>query len=285
MGGHQHGGAGPVDPVEQPHDALAGGGVEVAGRLVGQQDQRPVDEGPGDRHPLLLAAGQLVGQVVALLGQADQVEDLGHLGAHHVLGPADHLEGERHVLVDRLVGQQPEVLEDAADVAAQVGHPPLGQGDDVLPGLPDLARGRAAPPQHSRMKSVLPEPEGPTRKTNSPFSMSTVTSRRATVVPLYDLVTCSNLIIRMWRWNATRQRGDAAGRWQPARARLPASAPHAGIGHAQVSGHPSGGRDGPGASSAADLTLAAQLGLHERVEVPVEHRLDVARLVLRCAGP
>src|SRR5690242_12511700 len=33
---------GAVDPVEQPHDPDAGRRVEVAGRLVGQQDRRPV---------------------------------------------------------------------------------------------------------------------------------------------------------------------------------------------------------------------------------------------------
>ena len=55
-----HRGAGAVDPLEQAHDALAGVGVEVAGRLVGEQHQRPVDERPGDRDALLLTAGQLV---------------------------------------------------------------------------------------------------------------------------------------------------------------------------------------------------------------------------------
>src|SRR3954471_10365215 len=38
--------AGPVDPVQQPHDLDGGVGVEVSRRLVGQQDQRPVDERP-----------------------------------------------------------------------------------------------------------------------------------------------------------------------------------------------------------------------------------------------
>ncbi len=41
------------------------------------------------------------------------------------------------------------------------------------------------------MKVVLPDPEGPTRKTNSPLSISTVQSRSATVEPLYVLVTFS----------------------------------------------------------------------------------------------
>ena len=55
----------------------AGGRVEVPGRLVGEQDQRPVDERPGDRHALLLTTGELVtGSGRALPGQADQVEHL-----------------------------------------------------------------------------------------------------------------------------------------------------------------------------------------------------------------
>ena len=76
---HHHGRPGAVDAVEQSHDADRGGGVEVAGGLVGQQDQRPVDERPGDRDPLLLSTGELVGQVGVLALETDQIEDLGHL--------------------------------------------------------------------------------------------------------------------------------------------------------------------------------------------------------------
>ena len=60
------------------HDARLVSGVEVAGRLIGQQHQRPVDERPRDRHPLLLTAGQLVRQPLGLAIQADQLEHLGH---------------------------------------------------------------------------------------------------------------------------------------------------------------------------------------------------------------
>ena len=139
MRGHQHRRAGAVDAIEQPHDSDRCAGVEVSRRLVGQEDEGTVDEGAGDRHPLLLAAGQLVGQVVALLGQADQVEDLGDLGADYVLGAPDHLEGEGHVLVDGLVGEQLEVLEHAADVASQIGDLPTVQVGDVLARHPDAA--------------------------------------------------------------------------------------------------------------------------------------------------
>src|SRR5437879_1849793 len=60
MGDQYDGLAGVVQLLEQPHDLLAGGGVEVAGRLVRQQDRGVVHERPRDRHPLALPARQLV---------------------------------------------------------------------------------------------------------------------------------------------------------------------------------------------------------------------------------
>ena len=46
------------DDPQQAHDLLGRLGVELAGRLVRQQDVGAPGQGPGDRDPLLLAAGQ-----------------------------------------------------------------------------------------------------------------------------------------------------------------------------------------------------------------------------------
>src|SRR3546814_11638042 len=80
----------------------------VAGGLVGQEDQRAVHEGTRDRDALLLAAGELVGEVAHLLGQADQLEDGRDLRLDDVAGPADHLAGEGDVLrsEERRVGKE-----------------------------------------------------------------------------------------------------------------------------------------------------------------------------------
>ena len=56
------------------------------------------------------------------------------------------------------------------------------------------------------MNVVLPEPEGPTKKTNSPLSISTVQSFRATVDPLYVFVTFWNLIMGRQSYGNTRGR-------------------------------------------------------------------------------
>src|SRR4051794_39461102 len=108
--GHHDRRPGAVDPVEQAHDADAGGGVEVSGRLVGQQDRRAVDEGARDGDPLLLAARQLVREPALLAREPDQVEHLGHRVRDRVPRLADHLQRERDVLEHRLVRQQAEVL-------------------------------------------------------------------------------------------------------------------------------------------------------------------------------
>ena len=80
------------------------------------------------------------GHARRLVREPDQLEDLGDLLVDHRRRAADHLEAERDVLEDGLVGQQAEVLEDAADVAPQVGDAPLREVDDVAARLEDAAR-------------------------------------------------------------------------------------------------------------------------------------------------
>ena len=53
--------------------SIAGLGVEVAGRLVGEDDGGAVDERAGDRHALALTAGELVG----LVSHADREANFG----------------------------------------------------------------------------------------------------------------------------------------------------------------------------------------------------------------
>jgi len=63
-----------VDVAHQIHDVPAVGAVEIAGRLVGQQDRRIVGQRPRQRHALLLSARQLRRVVMRAAGQADLLE-------------------------------------------------------------------------------------------------------------------------------------------------------------------------------------------------------------------
>jgi hypothetical protein len=48
-----------VHGEHQVDDLRPGGGIEIAGRLVGQQKLRPRGEGARQRHALLFAAGKV----------------------------------------------------------------------------------------------------------------------------------------------------------------------------------------------------------------------------------
>src|SRR5713226_4835317 len=59
VGGDNDGGAAGVDLAEQIHDLERQIGIEVAGRLIGEDEVRIVDERAGNRDALLLAAREL----------------------------------------------------------------------------------------------------------------------------------------------------------------------------------------------------------------------------------
>ena len=60
--------------AQQPHDLLRRLRVELAGGLVGQQHLRAAGQRPGDRDPLLLAAGQLARPLPGVLTEPDDVQ-------------------------------------------------------------------------------------------------------------------------------------------------------------------------------------------------------------------
>jgi hypothetical protein len=98
VGDHDGGLAVEVDGVaQQVEDQRARVGVEVAGRLVGEQHGGLGDERPGDRHALLLAAGQLGRAVATALGEVDALEQRVERLALHLasLVPTLNAEEER----------------------------------------------------------------------------------------------------------------------------------------------------------------------------------------------
>ena len=75
VGDQDDGPAGGMEVVEELDDLGAGVAVEVARRLVGEEDGRLRDEGAGDPDALLLAARQLGRLVVQAVAQAQPLED------------------------------------------------------------------------------------------------------------------------------------------------------------------------------------------------------------------
>ncbi len=106
--------------VEQREQVLGGPRVEVAGRLVGEQQGGIRDQRAGNRDALLLAAGQLAGSVLDAVGEADPIEcgkrpdlPLGATDAGVAQRQLDVAQGGHR-------GQQVELLEDKPD--ALVAH-------------------------------------------------------------------------------------------------------------------------------------------------------------------
>ena len=76
MRDHDDGGAGFVEFGQKLHHLFAIGGVEVAGRLVGQDQLGTRHHGAGDGDALLLAAGQLLRHVPGAMGDLDPLQCL-----------------------------------------------------------------------------------------------------------------------------------------------------------------------------------------------------------------
>ena len=139
------------------HDLLAGGAVEVAGRLVGEHDRRPADERAGDRHPLPLAARELGRASEQPIAEPDPVKRL--------CGPFTALV-RRRPRVEEAVGDvlerarvlcQEELLEDEADPGRpHTGQVAVGQVRHVEPGDQDPTGARALQRSHHVEQRRLP---------------------------------------------------------------------------------------------------------------------------------
>ncbi len=137
---HQRGPQLAVELEHQRHDGLAGGEIQAAGGLVGQQHRRLHHEGPRQRHALLLAARQHLGVVAQPLPQADPLEHLGGLRAG--VPGARQLQRQHDVLQRAQVAHELETLEHKTDLLGAQGRAVVfAEGEQVLPGQPDRALG------------------------------------------------------------------------------------------------------------------------------------------------
>ena len=109
-----------LQAAEDAVDLVAGAGIELAGGLVGEEQDRVLHEGAGDGDSLLFAAGKLVGAVVEAVAEADGGEQLDGLDLH-LGGDAAGEERDEDVLDRGEVADEVEGLEDEADLVAAIG--------------------------------------------------------------------------------------------------------------------------------------------------------------------
>ena len=158
-----------AQPGQQGDDLRAGRGVEVSGRLIGQDHVRAPGDSPGDRHPLALATRQLGGPVREPAGPARPGPGRDRRGPPVACPRAPVEQAERHVLHRVEMVEQVELLEDEAK-AARADPGQLSVGQRWIPPAPPIVTlprvGRSSVPRHVQ-DVVLPEPEGPSTTARS----------------------------------------------------------------------------------------------------------------------
>ena len=111
------------DLFQKLHDLNTRLAVQCAGRLVGQQDVRVVDEGARNGDTLHLAAGHLGGVFVQLVAQANLLQCLSSTAFPLRAGDARDRQGQLDVSENGLMGDQIVALEHETDGVVAVGIP------------------------------------------------------------------------------------------------------------------------------------------------------------------
>ena len=119
-----------LDGVAHFHAQL---GVQIGQRLVHQQHLRLDDDGAGERHALLLAAGEIRRHTILQMVDPDDLEDVVDLALYFILRQLAVAQAEGHIIEYIHVREYRIVLEHHADV-------PLVGGDIVYDAVVDPER-------------------------------------------------------------------------------------------------------------------------------------------------
>jgi len=112
---HDSGAVIAADVREQREDLDAGFGIKGAGGLIAQEKGRVLAEGSGDGNALLLAAGELGGEIGKPVREADLLHDF-----PRIQGIFTDLAGQFHIFKGGQVGHEVVKLEDKSHIGAAV---------------------------------------------------------------------------------------------------------------------------------------------------------------------
>jgi hypothetical protein len=99
-------------------------GVQVAEGFIQEKQHGALNQGPRERHPLLLASGQFVRVAPFEPFQSDQSKHV--LNARFPFAPAETAQPEGNVLVDPQMRKQRILLKNHADVSIFRRHDMIG---------------------------------------------------------------------------------------------------------------------------------------------------------------
>jgi hypothetical protein len=155
VGGDDDRGAGLVQFHEQTQQAARQCRIDVAGRLVGEQQIGLDNERTGDGGALLLTTGHDGWEGMDVIAEADPLQQFHHLGAVGGLLAALHKQRQRDVLICRQMIEQAEFLEHHADAPAHGADLILGQGRGFAAEQGDEAAGRGQRHHHQAQQRGL----------------------------------------------------------------------------------------------------------------------------------
>jgi hypothetical protein len=173
-----------VELRQQAEDLSGRFPVEVARRLVRDEQRRIADDRPRDRDALLLSPRELPRIVLGAVREADERQGGRDVLAALLLGELREQERKLDVLVGGEDRNQVVELEDESDVA---GPPPgqltVGELGDVLAVDDDRSRRRPVDPCDQVEERALPEPDGPiSREELSPATFRSIPSEDRMVI-------------------------------------------------------------------------------------------------------
>ena len=103
---------------EELNDDGAGGGVQIAGGFVGEDDGGAMDKGASYGSALELAAGKLVGTVVGAVGELNGAEEFASASTGGRGDAASEEERKEYIFFDRESGEKVKKLENKSDFEA-----------------------------------------------------------------------------------------------------------------------------------------------------------------------
>ncbi len=105
-----------IEHLQEFDNALSRGAIEISGGLVGEENARLIDEGAGERHALLFAAGKLLGKVVDPVSQPHPFEQIaGPLAGFANAHAACQFQGDLHIFERGECRDQLKALEDESN--------------------------------------------------------------------------------------------------------------------------------------------------------------------------
>ena len=159
-----------VQIADEPQNVGAGLRVEIACRLVRQQDRRIHRQRARNGDALALSARQLVRKMVHARGQLHEVEQLARAIVDLLPRPAAQVQRQRHVLDARQARQQIEELKDEAELVPPHRRQPIVcEAVEALAVERDGARRRPVQPADEIQQRRFSRSRGPDDRDHLPL--------------------------------------------------------------------------------------------------------------------